>query len=115
MAKLSIGIAFYVLLRSPSNTIADHCDIFSEHETLRLTIENVRKLDHAMRSSYASWVATTPDPLFKYGQPITISYCYGQNVQLKWSEAKAQADAFNQAHDFKYVRSVDLALASHLR
>jgi hypothetical protein len=70
-----------------------------------------------MRQSYTSWLADIPlqfrDPLFTYGQPITISYSYGQNVRLKWNEAQAQADAFDQAHDFKYIRSIDLALASH--
>lgn len=113
----SIDIAFYVILRYNLNSITNHYGIFSEHDTLRLSIEAVRKLDREMNRSYPSWLADIPlqfhDPFFTYGQPITISYSYGQNVRLKWTEAQSQAHTFDQAHNFKYVRSIDVALASH--
>lgn len=86
-----------------------------EHKILNLTIQQVRSLDAEMRNYYPTWVAessiTFRDPLFTYGRPITVSYCYGQNTPLV--QSGKQGEAFHEEHDMRKIRYLDFAIASH--
>ncbi|KAM6489215.1 hypothetical protein JOM56_015385 [Amanita muscaria] len=87
-----------------------------------LNLNALQRLDDTIRDEYQNWVDEAPlfyleDDFLTSRVPVAITSRFGQNQQLAESRADRDQEVLNwaQDRDYKRIRYLTIALASHLR
>ncbi|KAI5999940.1 hypothetical protein EDD15DRAFT_2362477 [Pisolithus albus] len=102
-----------------------HTNIFGhgliDREIHELTYREVKDLHTRMVARYEDFASEAPegwlgDGYLRDNVPITIAVRYGQNQEIcRFDRIDEEADHWNRLHRYKCVRTMDVALATHVK
>jgi hypothetical protein len=82
----------------------------------------MKALDTAIVNNYHAWVNDAPrnyidDDFFQSRVPVAVTSRFGQNQQLSQTTEETDQERYNWSceRDFRRIRYVTLALATHIR
>lgn len=91
------------------------------HRAFEFTLEQIRMINHAMRTYWDRWVMNAPpswkeDGFLQENVPVAITKRYGQNQKIAVPQADEQErNNWNSDRDFTHLRTVAFSIASHLQ
>ncbi|KAI6102263.1 hypothetical protein F5141DRAFT_1135721 [Pisolithus sp. B1] len=93
----------------------------TDREVHEMTLREVKTFHGLIVSQYASFIRNAPkewldDNYLRDNVPITIAVRYGQNQEVcRPDHFEEEADHWNRLHRYKHVRTVTVALATHIQ
>jgi len=93
-----------------------------EHRRINLNLAALKNLDRAIVEFYEEWIEDAPaqyteDGFFPMRRPVAVTSRFGQNQKLADTEELRVEERGNWTRecDYKRIRFITIALATHLR